>query len=258
MSRYLTPGKIALLCITSLYADSAVPTVAVIPVLSSIISYVLSANGCQLGREGSRGQLTATLSIEELQRSTIGYASGIPGRTLWDLLLKKLWEIHSFDALMVFFDSLETLIQPADLPLGGRNTADVQRIKFSRTSPFGTFIRRAQLEFTRLQFDDGVALWKSFVTYRFSTLSMWRRRNPGAGKACFDINLTDELLGKSEKLFAMSYGDLEAIYQQNPMVSGDDVEKFLERQKDQMQSKAPHEPRVKPGTNSSDQLWVPG
>ncbi|MCJ1245829.1 anaphase promoting complex subunit 5 [Trapelia coarctata] len=233
MSRYLTPAKIGLLSVVSLYADSVVPTAATIPVLSFIMSYLLPPKGLTSRAEFSDAGDTTAIPIEDFQRATIKHASGIPGRTLWDLLLKKLWEINSFDAMHVFFDSLSLLLpKPQEEQQRESDYQGLRRMQFSRTSPFGTFIRRAQLEFARLQLHDGITLWKNFVTYRSTTLSMWRRRNPGIGKLSFDTNLTDGQLGKNELLFAILYGDLDDGDHAEVTVSTDDLEKLLEFQRD--------------------------
>ena len=237
MSRYLTPAKIGLLAMVSLYADSVVPTAASIPVLSFVVSYLLPQHSLTSTAESSDADDTTPILIEDFQRATIRHASGIPGRTLWDLLLKKLWEINSFDAMHAFFDCLNLLLlKPQVEQQCANEDQDTRRMQFSRNSPFGTFIRRAQLEFTRLQLHDGITLWKSLVTYRSTTLSMWRRRNPGAGKLSIDTNLTDGQLGKNEQLLAIMYGDLKDGEHAGATISTDDLEKLLEFQRDRMQS----------------------
>ena len=242
MTRYLTASKICLLALVSLYADSVVPTAATIPVLAFIVSYLLPPHDSTSENIPGGANGSFAITIEEFQKATITHASGIPGRTLWDLFLKKIWEINSLDALHVFFDSLNAILP--------RSTEDIQKdaesgavlvgrpIRFSRTSPFGTFVRRAQLEFTRLQLHDSIALWKSFVVYRGSTMSVWRKRNPGAGRNPFDINLSRESLQGQEKLREVLYADLGAEDFGIGDVSTDDMEKLLEFQRDRIQCKA--------------------
>jgi anaphase-promoting complex subunit 5 len=90
------------------------------------------------------------------------------------------------------FDNLSSLLvktreeQQKDAENG---TPAVDRMLLSRTSPLGTFVRRAQLEFIRLQLNDTMVLWKSFITYREPTLPMWKKRNAAACKTSFDVNL---------------------------------------------------------------------
>ncbi len=240
MSRYLTPSKIGLLALISLYTDSAVPTAATIPILSFIVSHILPLaastplNGsCQVDRK-------VIISVDDFQNATITHASGIPGRTLWDVLLKKLWEINSFDALHVFFDNLSTLlvktIEEQQKHAENAVSPPVDRMLLSRTSPLGTFVRRAQLEFTRLQFHDTMVLWKSFITYREPTLSIWKKRNPAANKTSFDVNLQGHGLDWEDGLTNVLYGDLQQSGGQEGSISTDDVERLLEYQVDEMQS----------------------
>ena len=242
MARYLTPSKIGLLALISLYCDSVVPSTGTIPVLSFIISHLLPVGAIESTEVPSAADHNSVNAIEHFQKATIVLVSGIPGRTVWDLLLKKLWEINSLDALNVFFDSLLPLLektreeQQTDAEEG--IVLESNRIVLSRISPLGAFIRRAQLEFTRLQIYDTITLWKSFVKYREPTLSMWRKRNPTAGKNAFDANLEDTQLGLENRLKGILYRDLEDSSRREAIISTDDVEKLLEYQVDQMQSKS--------------------
>lgn len=237
MSRYLTPSKIGLLALISLYSDSVVPSAAAVPVLSFLISHILPAELSLSKNDSATSPRSSVLSIDAFQKATITHASGIPGRTVWDLLLKKLWEINSVDALHVFFDNLSSLLEKPRAQLIGEDgkQVDPKRITLSRGSPLGAFIRRAQLEFTRLQFHDGVMLWKSFVTYRGPTLSLWKRRNPTAGRLSFDSNLED-LHNFDNRLLKLVYSDVMSETCKEASVSIDDMEKLLEYQVDQLQS----------------------
>lgn len=244
MARYLTPAKVGLLALISIYSDSRVPIAATIPILSFIVGHLLA-----LGRpdgepviEGVCAHSSFLDAVEDFQKATITHASAIPGRTIWDLLLKTLWEINSFDALDVFFQrSNASLVRTRE-----EQTHDAERdfeppiegqIRFSRTSPVGVFLRRAQLEFTRLQFHDTVSLWQAFVRYREPTLHMWRKRNPRAGETSFDINIESAGLDWGERLTGVVYGPLlnESSRLENT-VSTDDVERLLEFQVREMQS----------------------
>ena len=237
MARYLTPPKIAILALITLYSDSRVPTSSTISILSFIVAQLIPLDPAATTDDPADSTPPTLLTIDDLQKATITHPSVIPGRTLWDLLLKTLWDFNSFDALDVFFTNLSTHLvktrhqdhnhdedQGAVPPLDGRTL-------ISRTSPLGTFIRRAQLEFTRLQFHDAVALWKSFVTYRDPTLPTWKKRNPSAGSTAFDTNIK----GWHDPLTTVVYRDLPDLRSEGA-VSTDDVEKLLEWQVEQMQS----------------------
>lgn len=237
MSRYLTPTKVGLLALVSLYTESVVPSTATIPILSFLISHLLplSPNSSHSAPATSAHRLDA--SVDSLQQATIGHVSGIPGRTVWDLLLNKLWEVTSFDAFHIFFDDLSLLLErPRDeQDIEDLEESKASQIRLSRTSPLGAFVRRSQLEFTRLQFHDDVALWKSFVMYRHSTLAQWRRRHPGVGDN-IDTNLPGAAGEHNELVRDAVYGEVISRGSGKSSVSTEDVEKLLEYQVDQMQS----------------------
>ena len=240
MARYLTSSKIGLLALISLYCDSVIPSTATIPVLSFLVSHLLPVTAVSSTKTPPTVDRSSRVTIEDFQKATIVLVSGIPGRTVWDLLLKKLWEINSLDALNVFFDGLSLLLeqtreeQQADAEEGV--VPEANRIVLSRISPLGAFIRRAQLEFTRLQIYDCIMLWKTFLKYREPTLPLWRKRNPTAGKNTFDANLEDNHFSPEDRLTEVLYRDLDDSNRREAAISTDDVERLLEYQVDQMQS----------------------
>ena len=234
MSRYVTPSKITLLALILLYTESVVPTAASIPVLSFIFSHI-SPLPSKL-----KGDSSSVVPIETFQNATITYGSVIPGRSVWDLLLKKLWEINSLDALEDFFDSLLSLRQRTrdELQKDVENSIPQvpNRILLSRTSPFGSFVRRVHLEHALLQFQECVTLWKSFIKYRETTFSSWRKRNPTAVRTSFDADFVDFDLSLSHGATNILYGDLEDQQCRHTNFSFTDVDQFLEFQIDRMQS----------------------
>lgn len=253
MSRYLTPAKIGLLALIELYVESAVPTASTIAVLSFIISHIVPSsaanNRAHVSTEGNHDSGNSlTISIRDFEKllSPHRSASGLPGRSLWDLFLKKLWEIDSLDALHIFFErrsdlvakSRELLQQEAEAGIEAPNGS---QILLSRTSPCGSFVRRAQLEFTRLRFHDALSLWKSFIAYRKETFHFWRKRHNNAGTWSFDaaLNDIDEECGHdaTQSLASITYRDsLAASEDETNYVSTDDIERVLEFQVEQMQS----------------------
>lgn len=240
MSRYLTPSKIGLLALISLYVESGVPSTAIIPVLSFLVSHVFPVNSAASQNNSLLQSRHVTLTIEEFQRATIVHVSGIPGRNIWDLLLDKLWKLNSFDALHIFFYNLSSLLEktPEELQYHGDDGLNPTStcMRLSRKSPTGLFVRRAQLEFTRLQFHDGVALWRNFVAYRAPTLPQWKRRNQAADHISFDANLKEQQLDFGHRLTDVVYGGLAHGAEYDASISTEDVDKLLEYQIDQMQS----------------------
>ena len=237
MARYLTSSKIALLALTAVYTDSAVPAAAAIPILSFLVSCLLPVppQAVELFKTSLRDSL---VDIELLEHTTIHHASGIPGRTVWDLVLKKLWALDSLDALHAFFEQLSLVLKKTPGDDGSHAASDRPRNRqmlLSRTSPLGIFVRRAQLEFSRLQFHDTVNLWQSFVAYRSSTAPQWRRRNPSANMS-LDVNLDGAWSSNTAVSLALDAGVGERMIKKSEEFSTDDVEKLLETQVNQMQS----------------------
>ncbi|ROT41697.1 anaphase-promoting complex protein [Sodiomyces alkalinus F11] len=256
MGRFLTPAKIGLLALVELYVDELVPTSAIIPVLSFITSSLLDreptvlAPSCSSSPQSrwtnAERRVSLVTSINDFESLLAAYpvVVGLPGRKLWDIFLEKLWDVNSLHQLHDFFDrQSHNLVMPSEqLRRLGLTEAELQGIRISRNSPFGTFIRRCQLEFTRLRFEDSVELWKDFVSYRQPTLGHRQRRSPSMGRMSFDYVLdageqADWDVEAVNVLASITYGDsLTSNSSSSLPVSTDDVEFLLEFQIDKMQT----------------------
>ncbi|KAI9163514.1 anaphase-promoting complex protein [Paramyrothecium foliicola] len=256
MARYLTPAKIGLLALIELYSENAVPSDAVLSVLSFVTSHLLdhvSASHPEVpASQWSKAERTVSLviSIRDFEKLLAGYPflMGMPGRKLWDHFIGKLWDINSLDALHVFFENLASLVA---LSKDERKRQEAQGIeeppglmKFTPTSPFGAFVRRSRVEFQRLRFHDCTELWKDFVRYRQPTAPYQKRRKGGDttfGRLSFDnVLFTGEQVEWDVKsvsaLAAVTYGDMLTGDETSSLpVSTDDVEALLDFQIDRMQ-----------------------
>ncbi|KAF9872188.1 anaphase-promoting complex protein [Colletotrichum karsti] len=257
MARYLTPAKIGLLALLELYTDEHVPTTAIIPVLSFITSHLLDPDPQTLTTTASRdtrwkkaeSTVSLVISIKDFEKllSAHSVVVGLPGRKLWDTFLTKLWSINSLDLLHEFFDRQSKCLAKTKEELrrlGIENEAAQQQqtaITLSRNSPLGTFVRRCQLEFTRLLFHDTAQLWTDFVQYRQPTAGYLRRRNPSFGRLSFDDVLMAGNQGDWDPegvaaLTSVVYGDMISTGRLSAVpVSTDDIELLLEFQIEQMQ-----------------------
>ncbi|KAJ0326188.1 hypothetical protein COL5a_007011 [Colletotrichum fioriniae] len=266
MARYLTPAKIGLLALIELYTDEHVPATAIIPVLSFITSHLLDPDPQSFTNTASKdtrwrkaeSTVSLVIGIKDFEKllSAHSVVVGLPGRKLWDTFLAKLWGINSLDLLHDFFarqsqclaKTKEELLRAA----GGDETIAAQLLQeqqqksgitLSRNSPLGQFVRRCQLEFTRLLFHDATQLWTDFVQYRQPTAGYLRKRNPSFGRLSFDnVLMTGEQsewdLEGVAALTSVVYGDM--VRNGTPAavpVSTDDIELLLEFQIEQMQSK---------------------
>ena len=246
MPRFLTPSKVGLLALIELYTYAIVPTSATIPVLSFIIDQLLPSKGLSTG-PASLPSLPYLLDIKSFETLLAAHpsGSGIPGRTLWDYFLKKLWEIDSLDALHAFFEESSNLLTKARDEIKkdgeiGIPPPSPDMIVLSRTSPFGSFVRRAKIEFDRLPFGDSVSLWTSFVRWRQDTAGSWAKRNSGLRRWAGDKALSEGEVQwgveATEMFETINYHGMLEGESVEGSVSTDDVEKLLEFQVDQMQS----------------------
>ncbi|OAQ86455.1 anaphase-promoting complex protein [Purpureocillium lilacinum] len=253
MARYLTPAKIGLLALLELYTEEAIPSEAIMPVLSFITSHIVdhgyskpqSTQTTRWNKAESTVRLVIAMKDFERLLGSYPFLMGLPGRKLWDQFLARLWEINSLDALHSFFERIGAMLARSKDERrrldGGESQGEDDHIKLTRNSPYGAFIRRARLEFQRLRFHDCTELWRDFVRYRQPTATYLRRKQPGFGRLSFDEVLRR---GENEEWDARRVGDLAAVAYGDMLtgdlngtvaVSTDDVELLLEFQIDQMQ-----------------------
>ncbi|KAG6160101.1 hypothetical protein E4U35_005603 [Claviceps purpurea] len=254
MARYLTPAKVGLLALVELYTEEAVPSDAILPVLSFITSHLMDHDSTDpsASQETRWAKAERTFSlvvaIQDFERLLASYPvlMGIPGRKLWDQFLKKLWDINSLNALNEFFDRIFLMLARGKdgSPIEGEEVAEVgpgTKMKLSPNSPLGAFVRRARLEFQRLSFHDCAGLWRAFVRYRQPTARYLKRKIPNFDRLSFDNVL---LVGEQEDwnpesvsaLAAVAYGDMLTGDDSSTIpVSTNDVESLLEFQIEQMQ-----------------------
>lgn len=243
MSRYLTPSKIALLCLISVYTEGYVPNSSAVQILSFLVSFLLPLDPVDTQASSKKWQNQHSVSLSDLEEVLSSHVSSIPGRSVWDLLLKKMWTIDTYDELEAFFPLISSmLVKTREEQLYDRDHGILLEpgiTRLSRCSPLGAFVRRAQLEFTRLQFYDSVKLWKGFVTYRLPTFRAWARKNPHDDQDPIDYNLYLHRLDSSSHLVQVAYGNIEEESDGGLGVSTNDIERLLEFQVLELQSSSP-------------------
>lgn len=251
MTRFLTPAKIGLLALIELYTDAIIPTSSTINVLSFILNQVLPAahSRSRLKTFTTSESLPFILDLKSFENllSAQPSAAGLPGRTLWDHFLKKLWDIDSLDALHEFFAMRNNLLAKTFEETKRDNDIGIpppspDMIVLSRTSPFGSFVRKSKVEFERLRFSDALSLWTAFVEWRRESRTYWARRSGTLGRWAGDKALLEgqEEWGveATEMLELVAYGGFSIEDSAEGCVSTDDVEKLLEFQVEQMQSQS--------------------
>ena len=237
MSRYLTPSKVALLVLISSYTEGVVATSDHAKVLSFIITHVLPDH-----KDATVIPSTDSdhfVSVTDFENALSPLQSTIPGRTLWGYFLKKIWSINCFDNLDSFLSTALILLSKSrDQILKERETGEEAVPgpgRISRTSPLGAFIRRCHLEYSRLQFEDGAALWQDLIAFRTSTRQVWERKNPPDARSALDINLSDLQIDASHPLSQIIYGRLTTDETKLSGFSTHDVEKLMEFQVSELQ-----------------------
>lgn len=247
MSRFLMPSDLGLLVLVELYTEGAVPGGGIIPVLSFLASHTgTDVNKDLPGPHGlwqkAQDDIDLVKSIKTFESLLLPYSAavGLPGRRLWDLFVSKLWAIDSLDALHDFFDRRSSLIatkEDIQQMVDPEPGAQTSRIPLLQNSPLALFVRRAQLEFNRLQFSDASNLWKDLIVYRQPTASAWTRRNPSAGAVRFDtvLDACGQDWGEgAASIESIAYGDLSSSLLP---VSAHCLDRLIEFQVAQMQSK---------------------
>lgn len=236
MGRFLTPSKIAVLVLARIYAEETIPLPGTSLVLNVILSRILPDSD----ESAEMLEVHAKDSVLDIERGLAGQASAVPGRTVWDLLLKKLWEIDCADALDGFMTGLPLLLSKTrDQLLKERDEGlpSTPAGKIVRTSPLGLFIRRCCLEYNRLQFQDGVAVWMDFVAYRLPTKGAYTRKNPRSLPNAFDVNLSDMGIEASHPLAGIMFRSIiDSSENQKSAYSNTDAERLMEFQVSELQS----------------------
>jgi anaphase-promoting complex subunit 5 len=224
------------LALISLYTDAAVPNDAIVPILSFITSRIIPQPATEL--DNTSQSAAPALSMSDFEDLTKGFKATMPGRTLHDAFLQKLWSMNSLHALHDFFRDLSKILtKTRTQPQADPQNDDVPKsnILLSRVSPLGVFVRRAQLEFTRLQFDDSVKLWVAFVKFREVSELLWKKKRPSAGAYSVDLNLADLSLGPDAPLAHTVYPNMYDNSEYEPELSTEEMERLLDFQLEKLQ-----------------------
>ena len=260
MARYLTPSKISLLALATLYDDGVIPTTSCVPILGFLISLIAPDGKAS----ASPDDFEPAVPLIVFETALSKHASIQPGRSVYDLLLKRLWSIDCSDALDSFIEDLpRRLTQSREVILRQREAGLMESPttgRIIRTSPLGSFMRRCHLEYMRLQFQEAVKLWQAFILYRAPTRPAFEKKNATEGSNALDINLSELQIDASHPLAGIMYGSLVDDEPKMPSTSVYDVEKLLEFQVSEMQrlgGRLPDTIRSTLGDMSQAGVYVP-
>ncbi|KAL2433952.1 Anaphase-promoting complex subunit 5 [Exophiala dermatitidis] len=243
MNRFLTPGKVVLLVVALLYAEDVVPTAQTTSILTFLMRHVIPINK-ESSTTDTNAECDHALPISAFEWALSTLPSSRPGRSLYDLLLKRLWMIDCFHAFEAFITNLPCLLaKTREQILREREADDDSEIsenlvhgRILRTSPLGAFIRRCYLEYTRLQFQCSIALWQSFILYRLPTWQSYEKKNIVHEASALDVSLDSLRIDPSHQLAQLVYGRLaEEGSNHQGAFSTYDLEKLMEFQVSELQ-----------------------
>lgn len=177
MPRYLTATKLGLLLLVDTYTIDLPPTSRHVVLDFLATRILISANYDRPSLDG-RFDLSTYDDISPFADALSKLPTSVPGRSVYDFFLANVWAIDGLDAVIGFVKRVADSVGSPAATNSNDEEAPMPRI--SRASPLGQFIRRSNVEFTRLQFADAQALWSSFAAFRWSSYDVWATRNPEA------------------------------------------------------------------------------
>lgn len=251
--RFLNPAKICLLALIELYCEDAVGDAGTLPVLQFITSHVLPDNSLEPDRPSDKADniidIVGSIKVFERALRPFDAGIGVPGRSVWDVFVERLWTIDSLHVLHSFLNARAALLEPSkeDLRRGYEDMlppGSAINMRLGAGSPFAVFVSKAAFEFTRLRFQEMCTLWKQFVIYRQPTAAYMRRRHRSFDRLSFDnVLLTNEPEWGGEnttRVAEVVYEDMiTGLKKLSIPVTMDDLERLLDFQINQVQSEPP-------------------
>lgn len=244
--RYLNPAKICLLALIELYCEDAIGDEATLPILEFITGNILPSEELQPDDPSDKADkiidIVSSIKVFEQALRPHNAGVGIPGRSVWDIFLQRLWTIDSLHVLHSFLNARGALVEPAKDRSGYQDMLPPESaitMRLATGSPFAGFVTKAAFEYTRLQFQDMCTLWKQFVIYRQPSAAYMRRRNKSFSRLSFDsVLLSNEpdWGENTERVAEVVYQNMTGIDRTAIPVTMDDLERLLDFQIDQMQS----------------------
>ncbi|KAI5301793.1 anaphase promoting complex subunit 5 [Ascosphaera pollenicola] len=238
MSRYMTPSKIGLLCLVKIYAEDKISKAAVVPLLSLIMENLLPLESTSHASP-LKADATANTLTEQAERLLRHASTSHSNQTVYELFLSEIWGLQCLDSLEEFVDNMslyvhrtrEELIYERDHHIPPERTR-----RLGRNFPLGAFIRKAQLEYSKLQFQEAAELWRGFMKFRMTTLQSMTSRQRKILSEFIDTDLLCVGPDLAKKLVNVAYGDLGDPQDNENILNGIDFERLFEFQVSQMQS----------------------
>lgn len=198
MARYLTPAKICTLIVVESYLQNRENPESDAKLLGLITQQLHPARDHQEsdGPPENASAFAASLS---------SIPSNFPGRTHYDDFVHAAWTTADLDQLHHLFDRLYGILTPED----------PEERKVTPASPIGHFIRRCNVEWTRLRFADSLALLNAYKSYIESTWESWARHQPEAAQA---------YASKDSNADSVPVAISGVLSSEAPIISSDDID----------------------------------
>lgn len=198
MARYLTPAKICTLIVAESYLQNRENPHSDAKLLALITQQLHPA----VHHQNSTGP---PADASAFAASLVSIPSNFPGRTHYDDFVHTAWTTADLDQLHHLFDRIYSIVTPED----------PEERKITPASPIGHFIRRCNVEWTRLRFADSLALLNAYKSYIEPTWASWARTQPEAAQmyASRDSD-ADSVPGATSSASSTAA----------PMISSDDVD----------------------------------
>ncbi|PPJ57435.1 hypothetical protein CBER1_04379 [Cercospora berteroae] len=189
MPRYLTPSRIGLLVLIRLYKSGrnfgAKDTINILEFIAKHTVYTADHNA-QLVDE-KKDFFSSDISVFQSQLKQWQSAS-LPGQPAWNIFVAAIWNyLDGLDSL----GHLITELRQGSVPTTNAVTDVSYQDPVTPASPLGQFIRRCYVEFTRLQFGDVQALWKSFEAWRAPSWGDFARFWPDHAQQLDDLRFAN-------------------------------------------------------------------
>lgn len=238
MSRYMTPAKVGLLCLVKVYAEDNFTKAAVVPLLSLIMENLLPLEAT-LQSSGQKAGSTSTTLMSQAERALGKIPSKYANRSVYDLFLAEAWGLACLDSLDDFIENMSLLVEKTREELIFERDNQIQpdrSRRLGRNFPLGAFVRKAQLEYSKLQFQETAELFRGFQQLRLSTLQTMTNEQRKTLQGCLDVDILGVGPELSKKLSAVAFRHLESPSSEESVLNGIDFERLFEFQVSQMQS----------------------
>jgi anaphase-promoting complex subunit 5 len=201
MARYLTPAKICTLIVVESYLQDRENPDSDAKLLHLIIRQLHPSSDHSSIPGPPEDALTFAAPL-------VSIPSNFPGRTHYDDFVHSAWTTADLDQLRHLFDRIYAILMPEH----------AEERKVTPASPIGHFIRRCNVEWTRLRFADSLALLNAYKSYIASTWDSWARTQPEAAHMYTSkVEVHDSVPGATSTASSIAA----------PIISSDDIDMAL-------------------------------